>query len=192
MLNFLLGIPVVLAAFVWEVIFPKRSAVVQTGRPRVPDPDAPSEESQADGHEVSDASPKVIGMFVVGLFAMIFAAMGALGWMYVHLYAKTNAIPVKHQEDSFKHAPSARTSIAKDWEAIDAQAHARLANYGWADRARGVVRVPITRALELVAKEGLPARAGQTPFLPPPDQEKLPLMDLETTADATKFDPHHQ
>jgi hypothetical protein len=154
------------------------------------DSDAPSLESQEDGHEVSDASPKVIGMFVVGLFAMIFAAMGALGWMYVHLYAKTNAIPVKHQEDSFKHAPRSETSIAKDWDSIEAQAHARLDNYGWADRARGVVRVPITRALELVAKEGLPARAGQTPFFPPPDQEKLPLMDLETTADATKFDPH--
>jgi hypothetical protein len=190
MLNFMLGIPVVLAAFVWGVIFPKRPATGQTGRPSVPGPAAPSAESQEDGHEVSDASPKVIGLFVVGLFAMIFAAMGALGWMYVHLYAKTNAIPVEHHEDSFMHAPRVKTSIAEDWDAIDAQAHARLDNYGWVDRARSVVHLPITRALELVAKEGLPARAGQTPFFPPPDQEKLPLMDLESTADATKFDPH--
>ena len=190
MFNFLLRIPAFVLGMVGWLFFPARPAAAPVLPPPGPDPDAPSAASQKDGHEVSDASPKVIGMFVVGLFAMIFAAMGALGWMYVHLYAKTNAIPVQPQEDSFKHAPRAKTSIAKDWNAIDAQTHARLDNYGWEDRARGVVHVPLTRALELVAKEGLPARAGQTPFFPPPDQEKLPLMDLETTTDATKFDPH--
>ena len=33
-----------------------------------------------------------------------------------------------------------------------------LRTYGWLDRERGVVRIPIERALELVAKEGLPSR----------------------------------
>ena len=190
MFRFLLRIPAFILGFVGWLLFPERPHAAPVPPPPEPEPDAPSAESQEDGHEVSDASPKVIGMFVVGLFVMIFAAMGALGWMYSHLYTTANAIPVKHQEDSFKHAPRAKTSIAKDWDAIDAQAHARLDNYGWADRSRDVVHVPITRALDLVAKEGLPARAGQTPFFPPPDQEKLPLMDLETTTDATKFDPH--
>ena len=190
MFKLLLRLPLLFLAFVGWLFFPERSPAVPIPPPPAPDPDAPSEESRKDGHEVSDASPKVIGLFVLGLFAMIFTSMAALGWMYIHLYSTANAIPVKPQQDSFKYGPRDKTSIARDWTAIDKLAHARLDGYGWTDRAHGVVRVPIARAVDLVAREGLPARAGQTPYFPPPDQEKLPLMDLETNADATKFDPH--
>ena len=31
----------------------------------------------------------------------------------------------------------------------------RLSSYGWVDRSRGVVHIPIDRAMELVAKEGM-------------------------------------
>ena len=190
MFRLLLRIPALFVGFVGWLFFPAQPHAAPAPPPPEPDPDAPSEESQKDGHEVSDASPKVIGLFVLGLFAMIFAAMGVLGWIYAHLYTTANAIPVKRQEDSFKFAPRAKTSIAKDWDAIDAQAHARLDGYGWTDGKHGTVRIPIVRAMELVAREGLPARPGHPPLFPPPDQEKLPLMDLETTTDATKFDPH--
>ena len=33
-----------------------------------------------------------------------------------------------------------------------------LRSYSWADRARGVVRLPVERALELVLRRGLPTR----------------------------------
>jgi len=35
-----------------------------------------------------------------------------------------------------------------------------LASYGWLDAQAGVVRIPIDRAMDLVAQRGLPARAG--------------------------------
>jgi len=35
-----------------------------------------------------------------------------------------------------------------------------LASYGWLDPQTGVVRIPIDRAMDLVAQRGLPARAG--------------------------------
>lgn len=31
----------------------------------------------------------------------------------------------------------------------------RLSSYGWVDQSRGVVRIPIDRAMQLVAKEGM-------------------------------------
>ena len=138
---------------------------------------------------MSDASAKTVGLFVVGLFAVIFTAMAALGIMYKRMYADNPGVPVPPTQESFKYAPRDQTSIAKNWEQIDALAHQRLGTYGWTDRAHGVARVPIARAMSLVASEGLPARAGQPPDFGPPDQEKLPLMELEPTADATKFDP---
>ena len=191
MLRLFLAIPVVLFSFLWSLVVPPRA------RPRVdsplaaplPDPDAPSAESQSEGHEVSDANPKTIGLFVVGLFMTIFIAMTALGIMYKRMYADNQAIPVPPTQESFKYAPQEKTSISRDWADIDRLARQHLDGYGWTDRGRGVARVPIERAMSLVASEGLPARAGQTPDFGPPDQEKLPLMQLETTTDASKFDP---
>jgi hypothetical protein len=41
----------------------------------------------------------------------------------------------------------------------------RLHSYGWVDQPAGVVRIPIERAMELVAQRGLPTtpRAGEAP-----------------------------
>jgi hypothetical protein len=43
---------------------------------------------------------------------------------------------------------------------------ATLGSYGWVDREGGVARVPIERAIEMIAAEGLPARAAATPAAP--------------------------
>ena len=190
MLRLLLGIPAFLLSFVWSLFFPEQPWPAPLPPPPAPDPNAPSAESQREGHEVSDANPTTIGLFALSLFLVIFAAMAALGGMYVHLYTKAEAMPVRPAQETFQHGAVARTSIAKDWAAIDALAHERLDGYGWTDRAHGVVRVPIDRAMELVAREGLPARDGRTPDFPAPDQEKLPLMQMETNPNATSFDPH--
>jgi len=152
------------------------------------DPNAPSQKSLRDGHELSDARPKLVATAAAALLVMIFVTMGAVGWMYTHLYGPTNAIPVKRSQENFKNAPHSMTSIEDDWKVVDANAHQRLDGYGWIDPAHGIVRIPIQRAMDLVAAQGLPARLGQTPPpFPPPDEEKLPLTDLETTQHATKF-----
>lgn len=190
MFRLLLAVPAVLISLVWSVFFPSGTSTIPVATASSTDADAPSAESQEDGHELSDASPKIIALFVVGLFVTIFFAMATLGWMYMHLYAKGAAMPVRPRQQSFKHSASARTSIAKDWNAIDTLAHQRLDGYGWMDRTNGSVRIPIARAVELVAKEGLPARAGQPPDFPSPNQEKLPLQELERTTNANSFDPH--
>ena len=192
MLRLLLAIPAVLVSLVWSAFFPAKPALAPPAPAPVPGVDAPTQESQDDGHELSDAKPRTVALFVIGLFFVIFSTMAALGFMYTHLYNETQAIPVRPAQASFKHAPAAKTSIDKDWQSIDTLAHQRLDHYAWADSRNNVVRIPIARAVDLVASEGLPARADQkTPFFPPPDQEKLPLMELEHNANALDFDPHH-
>lgn len=145
------------------------------------DPNAPSSESLRDGHELSDAKPMLVANMVAVLFAVIFSTMGALGWMYIHLYSRAPAMPVKQSQEEIGNAPHSWTSIEDDWKSIDAQSHEHLDGYGWIDQEHGVVRIPIQRAMDLVAAQGLPARPGATPpAFPPPDQEKLPLIDTET------------
>jgi hypothetical protein len=43
--------------------------------------------------------------------------------------------------------------------ALRAEEDEILGSYGWIDRERGIVRVPIDRAITLLAQKGLPARA---------------------------------
>ena len=190
MLRLLLAIPAVIFSLVWSAFFPGQTRSAPAAPLPVPDPDAPSAESQEAGHEVSDASGITMLLFVAGLFTVIVGTMVALGWMYSHLYTTAPAIPVPHLQTDFQHAPSAKTSIAKDWEKLDAQTRGHLEQYGWVEPARGIVRVPINQAMQLITKEGLPARTAQTPYFPPPDQEKLPLMELEPNPNALSFDPH--
>jgi len=66
-----------------------------------------------------------------------------------------------------------------------AELHARedllLENYSWIDRSKGTVRIPIERAMELIAQHGLPVMPAQQ--LPPPmtgdvrPQVAVPLTD---------------
>ena len=181
MCKFLLWLARFFVSLVWTICFQKRPRPAPVPLSPPPDPNPPAAGSLRDGHELSDAKPKVIAAFAAGLFLVIFATMAALGWMYTRLYAKTSAMPVPMIQESFKDAPHAQTSIEGDWQAIDAEAHRRLDGYGWTDGTNRSVRIPVARAMELIAREGLPARNGPSPAFPPPDQEPLPVSESEKT-----------
>ena len=189
MLKFLLWVAQFIVSLVWALCFPERRQAAGTAAVK-PDPNAPSAASLRDGHELSDARPKIVVALGVGLFLLIFATMAVLGWMYTRLYTSVPSMPAPSIQESFKDAPYTKTGIEQDWAAIDAQTHRRLDGYGWTDRSRGSVHIPIARAMELIAREGLPSRKTQTPSFPLPGEENLPVSDAEKTGDATNFHAH--
>jgi hypothetical protein len=54
---------------------------------------------------------------------------------------------------SFTHGPDGRTGIERDWRAQEQTVHEHLATYGWVDARAGVVRIPIERAMTVIAAE---------------------------------------
>jgi hypothetical protein len=56
--------------------------------------------------------------------------------------------------------PTLQTSPRQDLLNQRAKEDAILESYAWVDEGQGLVRIPIERAMELVAKRGLPARPG--------------------------------
>ena len=56
--------------------------------------------------------------------------------------------------------PRLQESPALDLARFHAREEEELTTYGWIDKQNGVVRIPIERAMEIVAREGLPAREG--------------------------------
>jgi hypothetical protein len=54
--------------------------------------------------------------------------------------------------------PRLQISPQQDMRQMRAAEMAALHSYGWVDRQAGIVRIPIARAIELLAERGLPAR----------------------------------
>ncbi len=54
--------------------------------------------------------------------------------------------------------PHLQTAPQADLAAMRTREDAELNSYGWVDRAGGVVRLPVARAMELLVQRGLPVR----------------------------------
>jgi hypothetical protein len=116
------------------------------------------------GHETSDISALgVVGFFAAVGFMIVLVLFGAS----VLLNAQTGLPPrVGPAPGGLSNVPSGPTPPAPQLEVSPGQQLAdvrqaeeqQLSGYGWVDRGRGVVRIPIDRAIDLIAERGLPAR----------------------------------
>lgn len=148
--------------------------------------DGVSPESRQQGHEVGDARPTWVVYCAIGLFVIIFIIMGIAAWVQHELRYKHSEPAVTQYQLSFRHAPYAETSIARDWVKIDHETKQHLETYHWVDRKAGVVAIPIERAMQLIGAEGLPSRQGRPPPFPAPDQEMKSLGETEKPHEITK------
>jgi hypothetical protein len=152
--------------------------------------------SLREGYEVTDVSVHGITVFIVGLFLSVgvfFVFCYGLGIVFNNFLKKTDgpvdkwntvaesqAEKLKMQsnpaEEQQRAAQLTQTFPTPRLETDDgnqdlAELHTRedllLEHYSWADRSQGKVRIPIERAMELVAQPGYlkvaeaPAQSGQ-------------------------------
>jgi hypothetical protein len=59
--------------------------------------------------------------------------------------------------------PTLQVHPQQDLKQMRAQEDQILGSYGWVDREKGIVRLPIGRAMELLAQRNLPYRQGPAP-----------------------------
>ena len=115
-------------------------------------------ETVEHGHEGRDVSVRTIlllGAGLVGLAAVIqvvlFFQMGAL-WR-ARQKELPPPVPVATALPTAPPEPRLQTSPALDLKTLRDAEDTHLHGYAWVDRKAGVVRIPIERAMELVAKE---------------------------------------
>lgn len=58
--------------------------------------------------------------------------------------------------DALPPAPNLQSSPYRDWKIARAQWEAELNKYEWVDRQKGIVTIPIDRAIDLLAQRGIP------------------------------------
>ncbi len=117
-------------------------------------------------YEKSDVQiAKVVraGVGLIGIVAVFFVLM----WMLqsVLLRFEQGAQAPRHPLASTlartePPLPRLQPNPRADLLALRAEEDSVLQTYGWVDKGRGIVRVPIERAMEIVAQRGLPARAA--------------------------------
>ncbi len=110
------------------------------------------------GHEKTDADVPRIGRFLAALVVLIMVSMAAMWGMFVFLSKRPEA-PATLMEAQRVLPPAPRLQInnSEDLTALRARQRKTISSYGWVDRSAGVVRIPVERAMDLVAERGLTA-----------------------------------
>jgi hypothetical protein len=111
-------------------------------------------------HETSDARIRPLAYFLAGLGgALVVVALIIWGFFAV-LLTTINDEPVERRTAaapglSMKEPPL-QVSPRSDIDAMRERDDRALKNTAWIDRERGLARVPIETAMEMVAKDGVP------------------------------------
>lgn len=116
------------------------------------------------GFEQSDLNVVAVGKFGIALLLVILAAMALLVGVFRYFQASEGGRAVNVDPTTVFPHPQLQTTPIPDLKAVRAAEEQVLNSYGWVDQQKGIVRIPIARAMELVVRKGLPVRTA-----PPPD-----------------------
>ena len=138
------------------------------------------------GHEESDisfAAGVTFGVLLICLCVFCYIAVSVL----MHIFGGQQAAQTQQaityplaQEQPVAVGPGVQSNPPGDLAALHAEEDAVLDNYAWVDRAHGVVRIPIDRAMQLVVQQGLPARAN------PPAEEGIQYPEVSSSGRMTE------
>jgi hypothetical protein len=150
-----------------------------------------SADSDKKGYEVKDVPFRPWAWFALGfIISMLAIYLGVFGFTKFLTGPDTVIGRTAHGRsaalDRFPH-PQLQTNPAKDLHKYLQLKDQELATYGWIDRSRGIVRIPIEQAMALYLKRGASVRppdsglteldmqiqkAGGAKILPPATSER--------------------
>lgn len=120
----------------------------------------------ASGYEKRDAN----AAWIFGIVAFLFVAGVIMHFCLLGLMERLKNTPAPgdtftgarrfpHMAAEFANVPHLQLDPTADLKSFREHEDAELNTYGWIDRTAGVVRIPVDRAMELIAQRGLPARS---------------------------------
>lgn len=114
------------------------------------------------GHEEHDAGVRPIVLTGIGLVLVLvivgFIVYGIFRYLAVESVRGFQSNPMAVLDSQIPPAPRIEEHPAIDIQQLRAQEEQKLSTYGWMDRSKGVVRIPLERAMELQMERGFPTR----------------------------------
>lgn len=117
---------------------------------REPRPADMSRTNADTAYERSDVSLRLLGIIALGLFLTLCAVPGVLLLVFPHATMDRLKGPTLTPP-----APRLQSNPQADLRALRAAEDARLSSYGWVDRNKGVVHIPIEEAMRDIAIRGI-------------------------------------
>lgn len=125
-------------------------------------PRDPAQQPQL-GYELRDANVRAVALFGLVLVIVLAGALLLMQGMFDHFAARplrSDVLPVAREAmRRLPPEPRLQANPARALQEIRTTEDRVLHSYGWVDREAGIVRLPIDRAMELLAERGLPARS---------------------------------
>jgi hypothetical protein len=116
------------------------------------------------GHESSEVNARGIIIFALGLVALgvlIQAALGLVMQGFSGREARGRAVrPPFFAVEVQPPAPRLQGNPGVELMQFKQEELAQLNHYGWIDKGAGIARIPIERAMDILARTGLPERTG--------------------------------
>jgi hypothetical protein len=111
------------------------------------------------GHETTDVNVWAVGKFAIGLVIVCVVSI-ALLFGLLKFFQSREETSVANTVDPVKlfPQPQLQKTPILDLKAIHAEEDKLLTGYAWVDPKQGIVRIPVDRAIEVLAKRGLPTR----------------------------------
>jgi hypothetical protein len=117
---------------------------------------------RSEAFEHRDVNATGVFVFLAGLFAALGLSLVFL-WLLYGFFASGRPVTEPIPKAKLTQAPPEPRIQSKPqveiWQ-LRAREDAVLKTYGWVDKQAGTVRIPIDRAIDLLAQRGLPARTG--------------------------------
>jgi len=116
-------------------------------------------------YELRDVSVSFFGMVVLGLLLLTLLGMAVSLWFFNFEAQRTRVAdvpppPLAETLPAEPPQPRLQEVPAADLQKLEKEERDVLENYAWIDEKSGIVRIPIDRAIELLAERGLPARTA--------------------------------
>ncbi len=129
---------------------------------------APASHQRPSGSERQidrDISLRGVALTVLGVFLGTALSMLAMWWLFSWLLASAEKRPappalVQQAAGQLPPGPRLQASPDADMTHMRARENELLSSYGWADRAAGTVRIPVSRAMDVLAATGFPGPIG--------------------------------
>jgi hypothetical protein len=114
------------------------------------------------GHEPSDLKPTNIALFGIALAGAIVLVLAVSYGIFEynagqHPKEQAPPSPLAHTREPTPE-PHLQVYAAEDLQEMRAAEDAVLNGYGWIDKEAGIARIPVEKAIEVLAKKGLPVR----------------------------------
>lgn len=127
----------------------------------------PDDRGIALGHEPTDFDPRGLLLFAGVLLATLVVTGALVGWLlntFAHEAGRDEPPPSPFvQEQHNFPAPRLERVSTEEIDKLRSRESELLNTSAWIDRERNIARIPIDRAINIVAKDGLPSWPAPPP-----------------------------